>query len=1718
MPKINLQSLMGAEPTPAQQPTQTGTEIPIWTNKPADAGFVPPVPTEVQAPVEDNRSTLEVAGDALVRGGLQSISNAYAAFGQFEDSARIDKLIQSDYAPRNPDITAEGADVLGFAGEAIGSNTADMALSLGLLAVPVVGWAAAGAYLTTSLYGESRKNIYEETGEDSPYAALAPAAANTLLEFNPVIKVAKKLGILKEAKKSIADVAKEASERGILSTVKDTLKFGSEIAVREGAVEVAQNLNNLATVRFLKNENVFGRLSEQEQTELINDFFGGMFAGGAIGGAAQMVNTLGVEKAATKKVEEIEREIEQYEALLNEFKAGDQAKANKTQSEAIAAGLAAATIIPPTSAASNTNTLPENEGRDSADKTQTPKDISNELVKEIASTLKDTDVLNEEATKVILNRISELQSQLDLVDTNLRNKGVSNKGLFQETAGDSMLPYYEGQAGHKDPSFFFYGFKSAFIDDLGNLQYAPSALPGHNIWFNDYYKDEMKDGELEPSSKTYLEIANFAIDTFKKLGLDRNVITDEPVSLHIQFRDDFIDEDIGGGTKYLNSNTAVIALNPEMTTKETLVTVAHELGHLLKIQMVAEMPISVSNKFRSIYQESLLKETLRKDFVKKYTLFGTAQNMPDSPIDSSDYEQDVYETSYEEFAAEQFGKALLNRVAKGEYNMRREDPGMFNQMLRKFRLAFKFVKDLAKRLGIDNYDDTFDEYVEKVTLRAELRRLGEQLEGRLKATKESAEILDVKAPETSERKEPEFKLMLRGAKAMGVSPTTIQALDEVVNINMGFLGDSNKGRILKAIMSPLQVAEQAERKGFNLPQLYMDLVQQMQTLKMNVVERADGVLKAFGYNKEASTRISKMAFHASTLSDELKRRLTEDEIEKLAKTLGLSDLDLEIWKDMDNSFREVVDKFESSLIYEVSRLYIKDRAAASEFRTLYLKAANETERMELVEKYTGKPALNLDPDSKSLYSSFYAELLKINRNMDNMRNKNYFPRARLGNYYVRVIAEEDDTTWEGYTGKKGSNVGFYTFDTKEEMESFIKEVNPKDASTGSVRFLGGKVSPSVYSLQGQPNAIIQKVKAELEASNLLDSETKEVLNALALDIAPGRKFLKHMTRRKGVAGYSTDVARVYANYMTNAANHIARSEFASDLQANLDTMDRVINANQGSKVTTQDLGVIADYFKRHFKYLMDNKNDWADLRAMGFLWYLGFNVKSALVNFMQTPMVLYPVLSGYTSDANALRRITGAIKDLNKAFKNSQALEPDLLNTIDSMIRAGLLDESMVSDLAGMGEEGALKRLIPGYDLKTTYHKFAHAGGAMFRFGEKVNRMITIIAAHRIAKDNGATDQEDINRFVRKMIQTSQFEYSRFNRAEFMRGRRSVIFLFWQYMQHASYLLFGGAGSKTAMRMWVLALVIAGIEGLPFAELALDLLDLGGTQVKKLLGYKDPRVEIRKELRELIQQMDDQGQPDMWLKGSSYFWGLGPLHGLSAFGVPVPNVSTRGSLSYGDPVPWFDGLTDPTVSDVEKFTYKTVAAVAGPMGGIVLSGIQALYSDEDNAWKRWETVMPVFARNASAGTRWIAEGQETGVSDSTLLSFKTPEQRAEAILKSMGFQPTRVDQTRQQLRAVQVATMYYESRRRMLLDGLGYAYAVNNREGIADSLEAIRQYNKELLNKKELQPLVIGGDTISRSAKGKLVRKAEIEANILQGKDAYLLQQEIQKLYPVKGQ
>ncbi|KKM13634.1 hypothetical protein LCGC14_1714250, partial [marine sediment metagenome] len=555
--------------------------------------------------------------------------------------------------------------------------------------------------------------------------------------------------------------------------------------------------------------------------------------------------------------------------------------------------------------------------------------------------------------------------------------------------------------------------------------------------------------------------------------------------------------------------------------------------------------------------------------------------------------------------------------------------------------------------------------------------------------------------------------------------------------------------------------------------------------------------------------------------------------------------------------------------------------------------------------------------------------------------------------------------------------------------------------------------------------------------------------------APGRSFLRHLTRRKGIAGYSDDVLRVYSSYMMNVANHIARLEYHIDMNEQLGVItENAANVTPDARIA----GVVREYFEDTFDYLMNPKNDWARARAVGFLWYLGANVKSAVVNLTQVPMVAYPYLASKYGDARSSAELLKAMVLVTRSKVNGEVLPTEIREGVARAVREGFVDESRATELAGIAEQTTLQRVIPESKTGRMIANTSYYGAWLFQKAERWNREVVFVAAYNLAKANGVTSKEEAFKQGRDAVQISMFEYAKWNRAPFSRGKKSVLFLFWQFMQGMAYMAFGGAGQGAAMRLWMMLLLAGGLQGLPFAENILDLLDFAGTKTKERLGMKDPKVDLRNDLRELATEITDR--PDLIMHGLSRYYGLGPLHLLDMLGVPVPNVDISGSISTGQFLPGIEDLATPGGTASEKLG-RTLADVAGPVAAIPYQFYRAAVSRDPDSWKVWERTLPSVFKNASTALRRGRKGQESYRGGGQLAQFDWGdlEHRAELIAQFLGFPTTRVNQRFEADFAVQNMKRYWALRRALVMENVAYARMSGDPEPIKDAMDALHRFN-----------------------------------------------------------
>jgi hypothetical protein len=618
------------------------------------------------------------------------------------------------------------------------------------------------------------------------------------------------------------------------------------------------------------------------------------------------------------------------------------------------------------------------------------------------------------------------------------------------------------------------------------------------------------------------------------------------------------------------------------------------------------------------------------------------------------------------------------------------------------------------------------------------------------------------------------------------------------------------------------------------------------------------------------------------------RAFTAEEI----ATYNLSDQALELREKIKKDFRRTLDQMEEVLIAAKKRIYAGDDLRAGQ------------------------------------------EILKVKKEFKEMRYKPYFPLMRFGDFITQVRAKGEQTI-EGVEYKAGQLIDYQGFDTKQERDRALRGILNAYPSNKITHSVGHMTQPN-FSLQGMPLTLLEHLEARLVSHNL-SQETRDAIAKVKNDVLPFKSFRKQFNRRKRTHGYSLDARRSYANYMTSFSNHIARVKFDHKFKEAFDKVEKSIKmkARQDGGDFTKRAQIL-NHMNDHLNYVMNPVNEFVGLRSIAFIWFLGFNVKSAFVNMTQVPLVSYPYLAARYGDGKAVAQLTRAYKTAATAFTNPDALSKEIQELVEKGLNESWLDESLATEIAMAASENNVESMVPSKLRRKAWNKVTHYGTWMFHQVEKYNRHITAIAAYRLARTDGMT-VESAQEAARRAVEKSQFEYARWARPRFMRGKLGgTVFVFQNYMQNALFFALGGDAG--AMRMMLMLFLVAGLQGLPFGEDIGNLIDAAMTAYKKKTGAKDPHTQIRTDLRELVNEFTSH--PDLILHGlSSTSFGLAPLG--EAMGWPVPNLDLSGSLSMGRVIPGSEILRPGQDASFDRLVSQGVER----SGGAIVSGMAGIESN-----------------------------------------------------------------------------------------------------------------------------------------------------------------------------
>lgn len=776
---------------------------------------------------------------------------------------------------------------------------------------------------------------------------------------------------------------------------------------------------------------------------------------------------------------------------------------------------------------------------------------------------------------------------------------------------------------------------------------------------------------------------------------------------------------------------------------------------------------------------------------------------------------------------------------------------------------------------------------------------------------------------------------------------------------------------------------------------YIQLAQKFWSKKMEVTERATEVVDAWNkLGKGQGQALSKFLYDVTLESLEKKRRLTSAELATLGAKNKLTADGFKVFEQIDTSFKGVLAELEAALTENAKRTF-----------TQPLLLSTELERIK-------------------------AEFTKLN-------NQHYFPLTRFGKYYIKMQATEN-VSWGGKNHKAGDTMLFETFENEAARNARLKAL--KERMGGSPVELQGSYMPeSGFAMQGFPPSLLDSMKTQLA---LFPHQLAE-LEKLMQNLAPGQSFKQHMLSRRGVAGFTQDAMRAYASYMMSASGHIARLTFRDQMfQAAKDT-GAVVAQGAGQDVPKK----LEEYLNDHWKYLNNPGEEWASVKSGLFTVFLGLNVKSAFVNLTQIPMVAMPYFASRYGDVKAATAVTKAMADVVRSVKKGGgSISPAEQAALDQGVKDGFLNESFASDLAGAAQGSTLDRMLPLVGFAQVTRKLGFLSSFMFQKAEEFNRRATFLAAYRLSGGDYAASRD--------AVQTAMFEYNRWAKPKIMRGRKSVLFAFMQYTQHMLWFL---GNDKGAGRLWLAMALAAGAQGLPFADDLIDLLEGASGMLSRLFGYKNPLVDIRKDMRDLFTEAG--ANPDLMMHGLGRY-----SMGLALFGSGMPAFDLSGSLGMGQLIPGVQPIAQAMktgVTDVNQLISQMATDVGGAGPAVVSRLLQAAVSNNPDQIQRWQGALPTFAQSFARAYQYSQGAAVNNLGDKLVqFDMSRPQDVTEVIGQALGFRPTRVATTQEKIAAQRDAAQYYSAQKQILLGQYFYARKNADREGLADVNSAIARYNK----------------------------------------------------------
>ena len=654
------------------------------------------------------------------------------------------------------------------------------------------------------------------------------------------------------------------------------------------------------------------------------------------------------------------------------------------------------------------------------------------------------------------------------------------------------------------------------------------------------------------------------------------------------------------------------------------------------------------------------------------------------------------------------------------------------------------------------------------------------------------------------------------------------------------------------------------------------------------------------------------------------------------------------------------------------------------------------------------------------------------------KQSDYIPLQRYGNYFI-AVKDADDNLLEYRMFNKGK------FGTKflDEEGTVRKQLQDKYPNLDIGSFATQKVDidnlrRGVAADLGHMDSIAQFL-SDLNANNYINvrKELDTLINKkVGADVRGYGVFLQPRKEQGGVPGFSTDFGRAITQYLTVSAGFAGKNRYKT-------TELRMLN-----DVKQSDKQNLKEAVGRWYEYSDSPHQEFALARRLGFWWYLGGNISSALLQTMSIPQFVFSKLSTFSNTPAALKELMKALNDVRRMmalpttekFKNRQLQDifvdfsemPADVQELIADVANGILKPGSAFKETGMPTDQS--NYTSTNRVRNTIRTAENSiMGGLFASFETMSRLSAAIATYRLLKNNPKAlkkadkyfshdsnyrynvqlnNNETSPRIIMQQVVMEDFGvYGKTERPQIMRGPGAVVFLFNTYVAQMLSQLYrnmfqrGLIGKEMAAKSLAMITMTGGLFAVPFFD---DLAWLAEFLYNQFTGLRTDRRQVYRRY------LDENG------------WGAGAIEALE-----------NGLVNK-----WLDfdlaSRTRFNVPGVQQFKAGLNLAgfnsgargeeALGAFGSLIFGNARNIVNtinqagglsqiDFGDAAKIVSNALPTFIKNFAASKDYFTGGPIFS-SRGTLL-IDDPNMY-EAFLKSIGFNPTDITKAQNLLYLEQV--------------------------------------------------------------------------------------------------